>query len=156
MRKLVPLFLLASVTGCVTPEKEKEKTTTEKRVVVNDTVPAERTAVNPRPVAAWRATVPDELNEFEFSVRLYETPLRFRYRADIIYKTMQVKDTVDIPNFGHQPRPDVRRLGNDLSCMIGFYDAENSFRDLKKVEIIDNQLKIVQVRRYGIGTVKKK
>ncbi len=154
MRLLVLLVLLAFAASCNTTQKKTE--TTEKRVVVNDTIPRERTNVNPKPVATYSARVPDVLNEFKFAVKLYETPLRFRYRVAVTYKTLDVKDSVDIPNFGYQPKVDVKKQENNLSAMIGFYDAKGTFMDLKKVEVVDNQLKIRQVKRYGVGTVRKK
>lgn len=153
MRIFVLLALLAFTVGCNTPQKQAE--TTEKRVVVNDTIPVERTNIDPKPVATYVASVPDPLNQFKFAVKLYETPLRFRYRVAVTYKMINVKDSIDIPNFGYQPKVDVRKYENDLSCMIGFYDAKGTFMDLKKVEVVDNQLKMRQVKRYGVGTVRK-
>ncbi len=154
MRILILFSLLAFAAGCNSPQKKAD--TAEKRVVVNDTIPRERTNVDPKPVAIYSVPVPDALNQFKFAVKLYETPLRFRYRVAVTYKTLDVKDSVDIPNFGYQPKVDVRIYENNLSCMIGFYDAAGTFMDLKKVEVVDNQLKIRQVKRYGIGTVRKK
>lgn len=154
MRILVLLSLLAFAVGC--NQTHEKKDADEKRVVVNDTIPRERTNVNPKPVAAYSVRVPDALNQFNFAVKLYETPLRFRYRVAVTYKTLDVKDSVDIPNFGYQPKVDVRKNENDLSCMIGFYDAEGTFMNLKLVEVVDNQLKIRQVKRYGVGTVRKR
>ncbi len=154
MRVLILLSLLALAVGCNSPQEKKE--TTEKRVVVNDTIPMERTDVDPKPVANYSARVPDPLNQYKFAVKLYETPLRFRYRVDVTYKMLDVKDSVDIPNFGYQPKVDVQKYENDLSCMIGFYDAEGTFKELKKVEVVGNDLKIRQVKRYGVGTVRKK
>lgn len=142
--------------ACNGTTESKTKAPEEVRVVVNDTIPPERDKVSAAPVAAYSVKVPDELNEFQFAVKLYETPLRFRYKATVRYKMMDVKDSVDIPNFGYQPRVDVKKAEGDLACMIGFYDEEGNFRDLKKVEVINNQLRIRQVKRYGIGTVKKK
>lgn len=153
MRILVLLSLLAFAVGCNDTQKKADGP--EKRVVVNDTIPSERTNVDPKPVATYSAPVPDALNQFKFAVKLYETPLRFRYRVAVTYKMLDVKDSIDIPNFGYQPKVDVQKYENNLSCMIGFYDAEGTFMDLKKVEIVDNQLKIRQVKRYGVGTVRK-
>lgn len=153
MRKLALLFLLAFVAGCNNTQKKADES--ENRVIVNDTIPMERTTVNPKPVATYATPVPDALNQFEFAVKLYETPLRFRYRVAVTYKTLDVKDSIDIPNFGYQPKVDVRKDKQDLACMIGFYDDEGTFMDLKKVEVVDNQLKLRQVKRYGIGTVRK-
>ncbi|GHB54707.1 hypothetical protein [Persicitalea jodogahamensis] len=154
MRIFVLLFLLAFAAGCNQTQKKTESS--EKRVVVNDTIPSERTNVDPKPVATYSKSVPDALNQFKFTVKLYETPLRFRYRVAVTYKMLEVKDSVDIPNFGYQPKVDVRRYENDLSAMIGFYDAKGTFMDLKKVEVVGNQLKMRQVKRYGVGTVRKK
>ncbi len=150
----VTILFVCFFIACTTPEKKKE--ITETRVIVNDTIPMERTEVSSAPVATYSAVVPDELNKFEFRVSLYETPLRFRYRVAVRYKMMDVKDSVDIPNFGFQPRVDVRKHRDDLSCMIGFYDKDGNFKDLKRIEIENNQLKILQVKRYGLGTVRKK
>ena len=148
------LSLLAFAAGC--NQTQEKKDATEKRVIVNDTIASERTNVNPEPVAAYSAPVPDALNQFKFTVKLYETPLRFRYRVAVTYKTLDVKDSVDIPNFGYQPKVDVRKQEQELSCMIGFYDAEGTFMDLKLVEVVGNQLKMRQVKRYGVGTVRNK
>ncbi len=154
MRILVSFFLLAFIAGC--NQTQKKTDTSEKQVVVNDTISLERTNVNPEPVATYSTTVPDPYNEFKFAVKLYETPLRFRYRVAVTYKTLDVKDSIDIPNFGYQPKVDVQKQQDDLSCMIGFYDAEGTFMDLKIVEVVGNQLKIRQVKRYGVGTVRKR
>ncbi|HEV7350027.1 hypothetical protein [Telluribacter sp.] len=153
MRVLVLLSLLAFTAGC----NQKKTDASENRVFVNDTIPMERTNVNSEPVATYSAPVPDpdNLNEFKFTVKLYETPLRFRYRVDVTYKMMEVQDSVDIPNFGYQPKVDVKKHENELSSMIGFYDAKGEFMDLKKVEIVDNQLKIRQVKHYGLRAVRK-
>lgn len=149
------LFCMLAVAACtVTTEKKSEPV--ERRVVINDTIPRERAQVNPKPVAAYKISVPDPLNPSEFSVKLLETPLRFRYHALISYKGLKVKDSVDIPNFGLQPKVDVKKYKGNLSCMIGFYDAQGNFKDLKKVEVVGKQLKILQVQRYGVGTVKVK
>ncbi|WP_247234251.1 hypothetical protein [Telluribacter sp. SYSU D00476] len=147
------LSLLAFTIGC--NQTQKKTDATKERTFVNDTIPMERTQVNPQPVATYSAPVPDEYNKFEFTVKLYETPLRFRYRVDVTYKMMDVTDSVDIPNFGHQPKVDVRKHENELSSMIGFYDAKGEFMDLKKVEIVDNQLRIRQVKHYGLRAVRK-
>ena len=154
MRIPVLLSLLAFTVGC--NQSQKQTDTPEKRIVVNDTIPIERTNVNPKAVATYSTTVPDPYNDFKFAVKLYETPLRFRYRVAVTYKMLDVKDSVDIPNFGYQPKVDVQKQKDDLSCMIGFYDAKGTFMDLKKVEVVGNQLKIRQVKRYGVGTVRKR
>jgi hypothetical protein len=153
MRVLVLVSLLAFAAGC--NQTQKKEDASENRVVVNDTIPVERTNVNPQPVATYSVPVPDALNQFKFTIKLYETPLRFRYRVAVTYKMLDVKDSIDIPNFGYQPKVDVQKYANDLSCMIGFYDAEGTFMELKKVEVVDNQLKIRQVKRYSLGTVRK-
>lgn len=153
----VLLWLLAGlVAACSGTAEKKSAAAEEVRVVVNDTIPRGRDKVSAAPVAVYSVKVPDELNEFKFTVKLYETPLRFRYKAAVTYKMMEIKDSVDIPNFGYQPRVDIKKAGDDLACMIGFYDEEGNFRDLKKVEVVNSQVRIRQVKRYGIGTVKKK
>lgn len=154
MRIHLLLSLLALFVGCNHTQKQTD--TPENRIVVNDSIPAERTNVNPKPVASYSTKVPDPYNDFKFTVNLYETPLRFRYRVAVTYKMLDVKDSIDIPNFGYQPKVDVRKFENDLSCMIGFYDAEGTFMNLTKVEVVGNQLKIRQTNRYGVGTVRKR
>ncbi len=148
--------LAALFAACSGSTEKKSEAPEEVRVVVNDTIPPERDKVSSAPAAVYTVKVPDELNEFKFAVKLYETPLRFRYKITVTYKMMEVKDSVDIPNFGYQPRVDIKKAAGDLACMIGFYDGEGNFRDLKKVEVVSNQLRIRQVKRYGTGTVKKK
>jgi hypothetical protein len=149
------LFLLVFTTGCNQNQKNSEA---DQEPGTKETLSEDRTEVSPAPVATYAAPVadPTKLNKFEFAVKLYETPRRFRYRVDVTYKMLEVKDSVDIPNFGYQPKVDVRPLADELSCMIGFYDDKGTFMDLKKVEIVENQLKMRQVKRYGVSAVKKK
>jgi hypothetical protein len=65
------------------------------------------------------------------------------------------EDTLKLPNFGTLPRPVIQKGKEKYSCIIGFMDKQNQFREYKKVYVKGNQLKITALKHYAVATYEK-
>jgi hypothetical protein len=128
-----------------------DTTTTESKPVLRpESVPLERETVKKEPVAEYKVRTENPLNEWYFHVRLYETPKTFHYLVKLQYEEIRGQDTLKLPNFGMMPKPETRKGPEQYSCIIGFLDKDDQFREYKKVYVKDNTLKIEAIKHYGV------
>lgn len=118
--------------------------------VAADTIPEMRKLVNPDAVDSYTEKVPDELNNWHFFVSLSETKKTFQYLVRIQYKELRVTDSIVVPDFGIMPKVAIRKGKEPLSCILGFYDRKEQFREYKLVSIKNDQLKINTLNNYGV------
>ena len=83
-------------------------------------------------------------------MRLYETPKTFHYLIKLEYEEIRGQDTLKLPNFGALPKPVIQKGPEQYSCIIGFMDKDNQFREYKKVYVKENTLKITALKHYGV------
>jgi hypothetical protein len=123
-------------------------------VVVNAAanVPMFRESVKQEPAAQYQQRTDNPLNEWYFAVRLYETRKTFQYLIKLEYEEIHGQDTLKLPNFGTLPRPEIRKGPDKYSCIIGFLDKENQFREYKKVYVVGDRLKITALKHYAVAT----
>jgi hypothetical protein len=123
-------------------------------VVVNPTtqIPVKREKVNPEPVAVYKQRVPDELNEWYFTVRIYETPATFEYTVKIQYQELRAEDNFTIPNLGIMPAVQLKQGADPYTCIIGFPDKENNFKEYKQVTAKNGKVKITTIGHYAVTT----
>lgn len=116
-----------------------------------ENIPAERTTVNHKPVKQYTETVKSFATTDVFKVRLFETKRTFKYLIKIAYKEMNVEDTLRLPNFGTEPLVEIRK-GDSIrpSCIVGFYDKEQKFRESKLIYFAGNKLKVKVLKHYTI------
>lgn len=147
---LIPFFALA----CGSAEDKKEETPAPKTEVVNPAVniPAERIEVKKEPVASYSVKTDDPLNDFYFSVKLFETEKTFHYLMKLEYETIDGTDTLKLPNFGTMPEPVLKKGPEKYSVIIGFMDKDKQFREYKKVYVSGNKLKVTALKHYGVTT----
>lgn len=115
-------------------------------------VPLFRDSVSKEPVQQYRVPVGDGLNDWYFSVKLFETEKTFHYLIKLQYEEIRGEDTLRLPNFGIMPKPEIQPGTDRLSCIIGFLDKNDMFREYKKVYIKDGTLKISALRHYAVAT----
>ena len=115
-----------------------------------ENVPLDRDNVQTEPVAEYKVRTENPLNDWYFRVRLYETPKTFHYLIKLEYEEIQGKDTLKLPNFGALPKPVIQKGPEQYSCIIGFMDKDNKFREYKKVYVKENTLKITALKHYGV------
>ena len=145
MKNLIYLLaLLLFFTSC---NNNKEQAS------ASETVSMERSNPSLQPVATFSEDVTTEtgkLNNWKFSVALYETHQTFKYRIQIQYAEMNVTDSLQFPNLGFMPKPALQKGKDDYSCIIGFLDDKNAFRDYKLVAVTDGNVHIHTLKYYSV------
>lgn len=147
----IPLLLLACNNG------ESEKQQHNSGTVVNpvNTISEKREKVNSAPVAEYKQKVPDELNDWYFTVKVYETPATFDYKVKLQYQELRAEDSFTVPNLGINPSIAIKKGPEDYSCIIGFHDKEGLFREYKLVSAKDGKVKIKTIGHYAVSTVSR-
>jgi hypothetical protein len=115
-----------------------------------ENVPLERDTVQSGPVAEYKVRTDNPLNDWYFQVRLFETKKTFHYLIKLQYEEIHGTDTLKLPNFGTLPKPVIQKGDEKFSCIIGFMDKDNQFREYKKVYVTENRLKITALKHYGV------
>lgn len=123
-------------------------------VVVNAAagIPMFRDTVSKQAVAEYRVKTDNPLNDWYFSVRLYETKKTFHYLIRLQFEEVSGTDTLKLPNFGAMPQPEIRKGPEQYSCIIGFLDKDKQFREYKKVYVVGDRLKITALKHYAVAT----
>jgi hypothetical protein len=118
-------------------------------------VPMYRTTVNAEPVAEYKEKTENPLNDWYFSVKLYETPKTFQYVMKLKYEELEGDDTLFLPNVGTVPNPVIQKGEDKYSCIVGFMDNHDQFREYKKVYVKYDQLKVTSLKHYSVATYNK-
>ena len=153
MRILMSLFLLFAA-GCQETAQKPPPSDTPDTLQVSG-ISEVRHAVSKKPVAQYREKVDNPLNDWYFSVQLFETHKKFHYVIRLGYEEIRGEDTLKLPNFGTEPKPAIQKGPEKYSCIIGFLDKENKFREYKKVHVKGNNLKITAIKHYGVSSYTK-
>lgn len=124
------------------------------KVVVNaaSAIPLYRDTVSQEPVAGYRVKTDNPLNDWYFSVKVYETKKTFQYVMRLQFEEISGTDTLKLPNFGTNPQPEIRKGPERYSCIIGFLDKDKQFREYKKVYVVGDKLKITALKHYAVAT----
>lgn len=157
MRKL-SLILITALAACgQQQDKHPAADSSKPGVISNDTIPETRTTVKNEPVAGFSQPIKDELNNWKFSVQVYETRRTFHYSLRVQYKELRISDSLTIPNFGTMPKVELRKGPEPYSCIIGFIDKKGDFREYRKAFINSNdQLRIKTIHSYYVGVTRAK
>ena len=150
-------FFVFLYMGCDQPDNQDVKTQVSEsnKNPLTILIPEYRDAVSKEAVAQHQEKVDNPLNDWYFSVKLYETPKTFQYLVKLKYEEIEGEDTLKLPNFGTLPKPVIQKGNEKYSCIIGFMDKENQFREYKKVYVKDNRLKITALKHYAVATYEK-
>lgn len=132
-----------------TPQTPAEDSAVTKTIPV----PLERTVIADTAVASFSKKTDDPLNDWYFKVGIYETKKTFHYLMKLQFEEIRGEDTLKIPNFGIEPKVEIRKGPEKYSCIIGFLDKENAFREYKKVFVKNNSLKVTTLRHYAVYEV---
>lgn len=118
-------------------------------------VPLYRASVQAEPVAAYKEKTDNPLNDWYFSVKLYETPKTFQYVMKLKYEELEGDDTLNLPNVGTMPKPVIQKGEDKYSCIVGFMDNQNQFKEYKKVYVKNDELKVTSLKHYTVATYDK-
>jgi len=125
-------------------------------LIKQDTVPEIRKSVSTNAVAGYSEKINDELNDWKFTVSLYETKRTFHYTIKMQAKEISASDSLNIPNFGIAPKPEIRKGNTPLTCIIGFLDKKGVFKEYKKVSFQSDRLRITTINTYYVAAYKTK
>ena len=146
------IFLLIccgeTVEQASTKSDDKDSTVVQSPV---EKISLARDSVRAEPVQQYSEKTDDPLNDWYFSVTLYETSQTFHYLVKLQFEEVRGEDTLRLPNFGILPRPVLKKGPDKYSCIIGFLDKDNNFREYKKVYVKDDALKIITLKHYGVS-----
>lgn len=116
----------------------------------------ERATVNPNPVKEYTEEVGDKLNpEWKFKVTLYEQKESLKYEVKFQYKEVTGEKIFSFPNMGFMPKPDLKKGPDPLSCIIGFYDADSTFMELRLIKVENENLIYRHLKEYKVEEEKK-
>lgn len=153
MRKRSFVLISLAFAGCSAPVSSGN--TKDSTVVIPaDTVSQLRTHINSTPAAIYSEKIPDELNDWKFEVSLYETSKTFQYLLRVRYKELRIADSLQVPDLGILPEVAIHKGKDPLSCIIGFLDKKDEFKEYKLVRIKNDQLKITTINNYRIARYK--
>lgn len=142
------LFLLLG--ACQDPQTASapiEDTVVIKAITVKET----RDSVSKKPVATHTEKVPDELNDWKFSVQVFETEQTFQYTVRIQFKELRVTESITLPNLGTLPQPQIQADPDTYSCTIGFLDKKEQFKPYYRAKVVNNKLQFKKIAAYAVG-----
>jgi hypothetical protein len=56
---------------------------------------------------------------------------------------------------GAEPKPVIQKGEDKYSCIVGFMDNNNQFREYKKVYVKNDELKVTSLKHYSVATYQK-
>lgn len=149
---ILGLFLLFACDQTKTNKEEAGMNDQKASVTLNESVPENRVNIKKESIASHVEKTDDPLNDWYFSVRLFETEKTFQYRMQLQFEEIRGTDTLKIPDLGIAPEPVIRKGEEKYSCIIGFLDKDKQFREYKKVHVKNNTLKVTSLKHYAVTT----
>jgi len=117
---------------------------------------AERATVSSVAVKEYTEDVNDPLNpDWKFKVALFEQKESLKYEVRFQYKEVTGEKIFSFPNMGFMPKPELRKGPEKFSCIIGFYDADSTFMELRMVKVENENLVYRHLKEYKVEEAKK-
>jgi hypothetical protein len=143
------ILFLITVVFFLSCNNQQQKSNTEAYV-------KERTTVNPNPVKEYTEEVGDQLNpDWKFKVQLFEQKESLKYEAKFQYKEVTGEKIFSFPNLGFMPKPELRKGPDKFSCIVGFYDADSVFMELRLIKVENENLVYRHLKEYSTEEDKK-
>jgi hypothetical protein len=156
MKNVFYFFATIFFIACNTPATNNSTEEKKDSVIINvDTISEVRTNISKKPVASYYEKINDELNDWAFDIKVYETRQTFYFLMKVKYEEMDGIDTLKIPNIGIHPTIEIRKTNEKYTCIVGFYDKQKEFKEYKKVSFKNGALQIKTIGHYGVYNVLK-
>ncbi|MFY7838722.1 MAG: hypothetical protein ACOVP7_00545 [Lacibacter sp.] len=140
MKKLVVVIAAFAFASCA-----------EKNPNNNEPFVKERATVNPAPVKEYIAGG----DTAQLKVQLFEQKESLNYEVKFSFKEAASEKIITLPNMGIMPKPELKKGANDLSCIIGFYDADSVFMEYRLVNVENGLLGYKHLKEYQVEQPKK-
>ncbi len=113
---------------------------------------AERATVSAEPVKTYAYTGADSA---QFKVQLFEQKKSLNYEIKFSYKDVASEKIITLPNLGIMPKPELKKGADDLTCIIGFYDADSVFMEYRQIKVDKGVLGYKHLKEYQVEAPKK-
>ena len=123
----------------------------EKNTNSNEPFVKERATVNPAPVKEYVAGA----DTAKFKVQLFEQKESLNYEVKFSFKEAASEKIITLPNMGIMPKPDLKKGADDLTCIIGFYDADSVFMEYRQIKVENGTLGYKHLKEYQVEDPKK-
>ena len=141
LKNLALIVFFASCHSGTSPEADSSR----------QDIPEYRNEIRKEPIAAYKEKVANPINDWYFSVQLFETKKTFSFLLKMQYEEVRGEDTIRIPDFGIEPKLAIHKGKDPFSCIIGFIDKENKFREYKEVSVSQGRdLKLTTLNHYTV------
>lgn len=117
----------------------------------NNSIPTTRKNVNNKPIASYVIPMGDPKLDRKFGVEIFETPETYKYLLVMYYDGTVQNDTLNVPNLGISPVVKINPGNEKLSCIIGFLDNKNEFREYKMLSVKNDQLRLTTLKKYSVA-----
>ncbi len=134
--KYFSLFLFILLCSCA----EKKKA-----------IPTIRDNINKKSVASYIVPMGDLKLDRKFGAEVFETSETFKYLLVMYFDGTVQNDTLVIPNVGIQPVVQIKPGDEELSCIIGFADDKNVFREYKLLSVKNDQMRLTTLKKYSVS-----
>ena len=131
--KYLSLILIIIICGCSNNKKNILST---------------RKNVSTKAVASYVIPMGDPKLDRKFGAEVFETPETFKFLLVMYFDGITQNDTLAIPDLGILPVVQIKPGTEKLSCIIGFLDDKNVFREYKMLAIKNNQLRLTTLKKY--------
>lgn len=114
-------------------------------------IPAIRKEISKNPVAAYLIPMGDPKLDRKFGAEVFETSETFKYLLVMYFDGTVQNDTLTVPNLGMLPVIQIKPGDEKLSCIIGFADDKNVFREYKLLSVKNDQLRLTTLKKYAVS-----
>ena len=108
---------------------------------------AERAVVRTEPVKEYSFMSADSAR---FIVQLLEQKKSLNYEIKFSYKDASGEKIITLPNLGIMPKPDLKKGADDLTCIVGFYDADSVFMEFRQIKVHNGMLGYKHLKEYKV------
>ncbi len=115
----------------------------------------ERATVKSDAVATYTESVSNDDSSKTLKVQLFEQKESLKYEVKFSYNGTTGEKIFSYPNLGFMPKPGLKRGPNSMSCIVGFYDADSVFMDLRLIAVENGNLMYRHLKEYQVEEDKK-
>jgi hypothetical protein len=143
MKQLLFSILMLSFIACNNETAKTEPYTKERATVKTDAV------------VTYTETENNNDTSKTLKVQLFEQKESLKYEVKFSYNGTTGEKIFSYPNLGFMPKPGLKKGPNQMSCIVGFYDADSVFMDLRMIAVENGNLMYRHLKEYQVEENKK-
>lgn len=88
-------------------------------------------------------------------VQLFEQKESLKYEVKFSYNGANGEKIFSYPNLGFMPMPGLKKGPKPMSCIVGFYNADSTFMELRLIAVENGGLIYRHLKEYQVEEEKK-